>query len=1373
MQRIYLKTGENLELNNKIYTIESVLGDGATCVVYSASYKDNIGFSHNVNIKECYPYNANIVRNENGLVWESDEQKNACLNSFKESYEKLFAWQDANEIVNIFDICEANNTKYIIIEPNKKCVTFDKDKPETLSDILKTVKLLAHYVGKYHKNGYLHLDIKPSNFLVYPRPSEHIVLFDLDTVTAISDIETGKCRYASYSDGWAAPEQKQGKINKLCPATDIYAIGAVLFEKIMGRPVNNDDIGYFAEWSFDGKLFENVNPKIKRLLTNIFKKTLAANVKRRYQSTDKLILAIDEVVLTAEQKMYLISDCVVSDINFVGRHDDLLKIDSLFNNDVKAVFLHGFGGMGKTSLAIKYAENYGKKYDCVKFCRYSNGLKQIVDSLEIANATADNSDEHRKYLKNILKNSKTLIIIDNFDVEDDEDLEYLLSLDCNVLFTTRNDYSQYVSSKKIEIVELESLPTDALVQVFKNEYGREITDREEKMVQDIIEKFGNLTLIVPMIAKQILSSHISIEDFASSIDDDVFSRFNENNEDIRIRKDGKSHKTNSLDYLRAMFNIAVLSEEHKTTLQYLYLLRYHNDANLTIEKYREYTYEENLNILNDLAFKNWITIEHDDFRNEDNITVHQLIYDLVEKDFHPTYDSVPGIVKYIQKCFECINSISGASRTLSAISPEWEQLKHITLALLIYSDICLTDDERWKKSSILYSFMCGTFKSNPDKLYNLLFKSPEESTWYFHVHGIMDMICDDVFEEVKSLVGLYKMQDTNDLNNIWFNGSLYSFDSEREKKKFISSNGLEDSEAAVFEQYADVFPHLLMRAYFHYKNRDELRTQESILMLVYLEMKRFIYSEKNNIKYSLKFLEHLLQMCLAVCKSPRYSNKGEILHSMGFEVNSFYEYYFLVFVLIQNILSITTNKSTRKRYIKETEKIIILMEEANNKFAWYGMTEQEILDYTPVPIDEMHKNRENHWSKKSAEWYESFVTVIEKVENPLEIYKAILKFDVVDISSGTSRLLSTKSRYNELSKHNFVDKIFDDKRLTLDEKKSLIFDFACREMYCISNMKSEIKKLVKKNSSILKMYFDIFSKADFLEPDFYNHKLDSQKIFLLYNVFALRRYLKNDIPNINSYIEECISADNVEYLGELFYFADQIRLQGYIKKSQELKHRILDLCNTEDLSGLSESQLQLILYKLTPFAQKHNRKDVLFKIGMDEKNISRKYFLELVTPYSFTLTLEEQSSIACKFLDDYIEAVAIEAYNQMHNGLQVELLDEMEQFLISNIDFLLLITELSEEYCYESVFGYPNESDWHRNLHPYWACEFHDSSKLEVSIGFCYLVAKYVNKISFNNVVEESLSYITEVDGFEISPQQLETVLDNIKKIYPKYAEIH
>lgn len=124
-----------------------------------------------------------------------------------------------NSNSHAFDLFETNGTLYSVTDITEG-TTFDKDKSKGLSDILKTALALSKVVGKYHNSGYLHLDIKPSNFLVIPETRELVVLFDMDSVTSMDDIKNENVRCVPYSKGWAAPEQMQGQIAKLCPATD-------------------------------------------------------------------------------------------------------------------------------------------------------------------------------------------------------------------------------------------------------------------------------------------------------------------------------------------------------------------------------------------------------------------------------------------------------------------------------------------------------------------------------------------------------------------------------------------------------------------------------------------------------------------------------------------------------------------------------------------------------------------------------------------------------------------------------------------------------------------------------------------------------------------------------------------------------------------------------------------------------------------------------------------------------------------------------------------------------------------------------------------------------------------------------------------------
>ncbi len=318
MKRQPLEKGTQIQLNSVLYIIDDVLGDGATCIVYKAHYADHTGYTHHVYLKECYPYGTQTERVGDELQWNDESERIERLSAFQNAYEKLLNMQNKanlrNSTAHAFDLFEANNTKYSVTDITEG-KTFDKDQSTSLSDILKTALALTKVVGKYHANGYLHLDIKPGNFLVIPETRELVVLFDMDTVTAIDDLRSGKVACVSYSKGWAAPEQMQGQLSKICEATDLYSIGAVLFQKITKKDVAPEDCGMFADWDFDGEMFDKVNPKIKRLLRDIFKKTLAANVKRRWQSADELVEALEEACKAADERLFIDSDCPAANTN--------------------------------------------------------------------------------------------------------------------------------------------------------------------------------------------------------------------------------------------------------------------------------------------------------------------------------------------------------------------------------------------------------------------------------------------------------------------------------------------------------------------------------------------------------------------------------------------------------------------------------------------------------------------------------------------------------------------------------------------------------------------------------------------------------------------------------------------------------------------------------------------------------------------------------------------------------------------------------------------------------------------------------------------------------------------------------------------------
>jgi eukaryotic-like serine/threonine-protein kinase len=84
---------------------------------------------------------------------------------------------------------------------------------------------LASVLGYLHRQGWVHLDVKPDNVVVQEGRS---VLIDLGLAT-----RPGRIERSMGTDGYAAPEQDAG--GTVSPATDVWGLAATLAECLTGR----------------------------------------------------------------------------------------------------------------------------------------------------------------------------------------------------------------------------------------------------------------------------------------------------------------------------------------------------------------------------------------------------------------------------------------------------------------------------------------------------------------------------------------------------------------------------------------------------------------------------------------------------------------------------------------------------------------------------------------------------------------------------------------------------------------------------------------------------------------------------------------------------------------------------------------------------------------------------------------------------------------------------------------------------------------------------------------------------------------------------------------------------------------------------------
>ena len=626
--RIALAANARLRLKNvggyTDYTIQNEVGRGGSCIVYDASYSDNLGNYKLVRIKECYPHALKITRTADGALLAQNRSARAFEEAkarFRQAYQKnhdlFFLCRLTNAVANASDICEANGSVYIVsVYMNGR--TFADFQGKSLRDCVTLLIGAAQALKQIHAAGYLYLDLKPENILTLEGSAELVQLFDFDSMISLRELKSAikandaSMLRASCTRGFAAPEQQLGQIRLLGRHSDIYSLGAVLFYALWHRTPAAFDCGPFAQYDWARMRYcaPNYRDGLYRALTDFFHKTLASYQGDRYRDIDEALPQLRKIQrLSDETEPRICAGVIAKNEVFYGRKEELDRLaDLLRQTGHGIVSLCGPGGIGKSALVRQYLATRADEWDSVLWLYDQGDLPGMLadDTYFSLNTVHRAREEDRdEYLKRkmrsvslIAHDRRVLLVLDNFDTGHVSQLELLRDVGWTVLLISRTCLPDGLFPT-LRLVE----PDDETLSALFEHYSRlDLRDADNiDCFRAVSAAVGRHTLLTELIARQLRKSRMSPRQLRAIIEASGLHGMPTEKIDY-IRDQSVTHDT-LLHILGQLTDIERLSPQERLVMR---LLAPIDMPGIDFSLFRTLTGTASLDCVNDLESAGWV-----------------------------------------------------------------------------------------------------------------------------------------------------------------------------------------------------------------------------------------------------------------------------------------------------------------------------------------------------------------------------------------------------------------------------------------------------------------------------------------------------------------------------------------------------------------------------------------------------------------------------------------------------------------------------------------------------------------------------------------------------------------------------------------------
>jgi signal transduction histidine kinase/serine/threonine protein kinase/tetratricopeptide (TPR) repeat protein/ActR/RegA family two-component response regulator len=244
--------------------------------------------------------------------------------------------------------------------------------PIGVLDTLALGKCFLEALDVAHDLGIVHRNIKPSNVILHEEASPTratLVDFGLDRGTQVDASSRGA---SLTSAAYMSPEQTGSLERQVGEASDLYAVGAILFACLAGRPpFVGDNIGMIlrAQMTTHVADLRSLGLEIPRAVDELLRRLLRKDPSDRYQSARAVLhdlqAIVDELAKGNREPTVVVGMLdrrrTLTESSLVGRNDELAQLDELVEQTREGragfVVIEAESGSGKSRLLAELSRD--------------------------------------------------------------------------------------------------------------------------------------------------------------------------------------------------------------------------------------------------------------------------------------------------------------------------------------------------------------------------------------------------------------------------------------------------------------------------------------------------------------------------------------------------------------------------------------------------------------------------------------------------------------------------------------------------------------------------------------------------------------------------------------------------------------------------------------------------------------------------------------------------------------------------------------------------------------------------------------------------------------------------------------------------------